>query len=784
MPRMTLSERVLRWIVLVGVFLLPFVPLIVSTNLFFPYITGKNFAFRLIVEFITACYLGLALINPAYRPRRNWIFGTFLAFITIIAIADAQGVNPFKSFWSNFERMDGWVTIAHLFCYLVVAATVINAENLWRKLFELTLAISVFVDLWGFAQILGVVALGEGGAAGLTARIDATFGNPIYLAVYMLFHVFLAALLMYQSGKDMWSNAARVAFPAGLVLGLLWIAGSSGGLSWQAVLLYVAILAAVVGLMFARRTYLFSFVLVLDAIVIFLTGTRGTMLGLIGGAMLAGLLYAVLASDARRVRPYVLGGVIVIVLAAGGLWLGRDSAIVQKVGFLQRLASISLTDRTISSRFINASMAWKGIKERPIFGWGQENYAIVFDKYFDPRMALDEPWFDRVHDIIFDWWVAGGTLGLLSYLSVLGAYLWVLWKSRGFDVAEKSILTGLLAGYFMHNLTVFDNITSYILFGTVLAYIVWRAGEADGFPRLTLPKLSPAVAPTAAGISLVLGLGVMWLVNGTAYAQNQAILAGLAQQQGGLTQNFANFQQAVSYGALGGQEAREQLAQVSSELSSVSSTQVPDSLKQQFFTLAVQQMQLQEQQSPLDARFPLFLGTLYDAYGQYDQAMTALEKAHELSPDKQAILFQLAATAQAEGDNQSALQYFKQAYDLYPAYPEARIQYATALINAKDDTDAQQVLAPIIPTGEAADSRIATAYAQRGEYDKIVAIWQAHIAAQPTDAQGYFTLAAAYYAEKNNAQAIATLKAAEAAVPSSATQAEAVIQQIQSGTVH
>src|ERR1700683_4326675 len=209
---MTLSEKILRWVVLVGVFALPFVPLTVSTSLFFPYITGKNFPFRIIVEVITCAWLALALINPQYRPKRNWIFGAFLVFIAIIAVADAQGVNPGKSFWSNFERMDGWVTIAHLFCYIVVAACVINAEKLWRWLFELSLAISVFIDLDRFAQILGVAGLGQAGVSGLSTRIDATFGNPIYLAVYMLFHVFIAAMLIAQEGKERWRVWERIAF--------------------------------------------------------------------------------------------------------------------------------------------------------------------------------------------------------------------------------------------------------------------------------------------------------------------------------------------------------------------------------------------------------------------------------------------------------------------------------------------------------------------------------------------------------------------------------------------
>ena len=54
-------EKILRWVVIGGVFALPFIVLIVSSSLFFPYITGKNLYFRGIVEVITGAWLALAL---------------------------------------------------------------------------------------------------------------------------------------------------------------------------------------------------------------------------------------------------------------------------------------------------------------------------------------------------------------------------------------------------------------------------------------------------------------------------------------------------------------------------------------------------------------------------------------------------------------------------------------------------------------------------------------------------------------------------------------------------
>src|SRR3989344_4338631 len=98
---------------------------------FVPFHNCKNLAVRISVEVISGAYLALAFANPAYRPRRNWLLAAFAIFLVVIAIADAQGVYPFKSFWSNYERMEGWVTQAHLFAYFLVTVSVLNTQNLW-----------------------------------------------------------------------------------------------------------------------------------------------------------------------------------------------------------------------------------------------------------------------------------------------------------------------------------------------------------------------------------------------------------------------------------------------------------------------------------------------------------------------------------------------------------------------------------------------------------------------------------------------------------------------------
>lgn len=731
-------EKVLRGVVIAAVFALPFVCLYVAGSLFFPYITGKNFAFRIIVEIAFGAWLALALVSSEYRPRRSWILAALALFTLIILIADLQGVYVAKSIWSNYERMDGWVTLAHVFAYVIVAVSVLKTERLWRWLLWTSLGVSVYLSIYGLLQIAGFSALGQGGAAGFNARIDATFGNPIYLAAYMLFHVFIAALLWTQS----------------------WVSRGPGHR--------------------LVPSLVYGGIIMLDTFALLSTATRGTILGLVGGALLTALLVLIQAHKSRTAWRAAVAGIIAILVVIGGIWLIRDAAWIQKVSFLNRMTTITTTDATVKARFLNWGMAWEGVKERPLLGWGQENYAIVFDKYYDPRMHGQEPWFDRVHNIVFDWWVAGGTLGLLAYFSIFLTSLWVLWRSGAFTIAERSLLTGLLAGYFVHNFFVFDNVTSYILFGTILAYILYReAAESKSSPVVSRVFISRTWLPIAAILSVLLVWGIAWGVNAKAIAANRTLLHAIGTQ-GDLQANLDLFKKAIAYNSFGTQEIREQLAQGSSQLAGA---QIPGPMKQQFYNLATSEMRLQSIESPLDARFPLFLGVLLDAFGDFKNGQIALDRAQELSPEKQSIFYERAQNAELLGNTTRALQLYKEAHELAPEMADPRIMYAAFLIRAGRAELADTILEPLVADGRAADQRILSSLMTKKDYPRIIRIWSAHLAVQKNDPQAFFTLAAVYYEAGDKANSIATLRAAKELHPSVAGDVDSLILQIQAGTV-
>src|SRR5271154_5432594 len=103
------AKQVARWVALGALFLIPFAPLVVVNGYFFPFITGKAFYLRILIELVVAAWAVLALLDKRYRPRFSWIGVFVICFVVWMFIADLFAVNAMKAFWSNFERMEGWV---------------------------------------------------------------------------------------------------------------------------------------------------------------------------------------------------------------------------------------------------------------------------------------------------------------------------------------------------------------------------------------------------------------------------------------------------------------------------------------------------------------------------------------------------------------------------------------------------------------------------------------------------------------------------------------------------
>ncbi len=654
------NNKLIRYAIYAGLWGVLIIPFYVAANMFFPFISGKNFAFRIIIEIVFALWAYLAYVEPKYRPKKSPILVAILAFALVMLVADIFAVNPAKAFWSNYERMDGFVTLLHMLMYFTVFGSMMKTEKIWLSFFRWCLASPFVVIVYeyiyrfliGGNPAIAFVAPIQAEIANHTARWSGPLGNPIYLAVFAMFLLFFTLILFY---KDV--IVARV----------------NGG-SAKAMFNY-------------WRSYVYAGLLFLFGFIIWKTQTRGVLLGLIGGLIVASIGVAFFETKERFMKKTAIGTLVVIAVLVGGFLALRQSSFVKQSAMLNRLAEISWNDvqGQGQARQYVWPMALKGIAEKPILGWGQDGFNYVFNKYYDPRMYAQEQWFDRAHDTPLDVAVAGGLLGLIAYLSIFVAALVVVWRRRtALGITDAALVVGLLAGYFFQNIFVFDNLTSYMFFYMVLAYLHSRdteyaVSEAEKNKNRQVVTANPEMANyVVAPIAVVLLIICLWILNIRPLSANLVLIQAIQGQQAGPTKNLEYFNDALSYNSFGSPEVREQLLSITPRI--VTAQNADNQVKQDFVNLAFAEIQKQLASTPKDARYQLFAGSFFDSIGNYELAIPYLQQALVLSPKKQTMMMELARSLAYLGRYDDAVNIASTAYNLETDFTDAKDVYIATLI--------------------------------------------------------------------------------------------------------
>ena len=718
MKNKSTAQQITRWVALGALFLVTLAPLIVLNSFFFPFITAKAFFFRILVEIAVCAWLALAFLDKEYRPRFSWIGVAVLAFVAWMFIADLFAPNVAKAFWSNFERMEGWILLIHLLGFFTAASAVLRVEKKWRAWFLTSLGVSVIISAYSLLQLGGALAIHQG-----SSRIDASFGNSAYLAIYFLFNIFIALWLAF-SEKRPW-------------------------LKWSLIALAVV-----------------------EAVLIFFTETRGTILGLIGALSLAALL-ALFTAGKRTHRAAALALAIIVVLT-GGFYLVRNSSLVQGNHILQRIASISLSDG--QTRFTIWHMAFEGVAERPIVGWGQEGFNYVFNKYYDPSLFAQEPWFDRAHNAFIDWLTAGGVPAFLLYLSLFGSALVLLWRSSELSRSERILLTAALVGYACHNLFVFDNLYSYIYFFAILAFIDSQIGRPfklfEHAPELTPEDGTMYALP----IALVAACTLVWTINIPGIRTSTELITALSPISADPGANIPVFEDVAAHPSFAAQEVREQLVNFAATV--IQNSSATDAEKQKAATLAVTEMQKQVAAYPADAREHLELSYMYRAAGDYADALKEVKAASALSPKKEEILIEAGVIEWNQGDIKGAQTDFNTAYALGPQFPELATYAAAGDIVAGDQQTADAILLKSYGTTIVNSDILSVAYYREKNWPRLIALWEMRAGKPGASVDTWFGLASAYYMAGDKTDAINTINKAVALYPSAAASGAAAIAQI------
>ena len=381
-----------------------------------------------------ALYLGFGLLSVYYSPVRT-----------------SNALMP------NNEMGDGWVYWAYVAAFVLGNALVLKR---FPQLFR--------AQLYGFL-VAGLLT----GLAVIVQTVDwrldftATMGKVGYNT---------------DAIKLLYSNIYKGQMP----IGLTSHRGHAGFIvAAIGVLALVSMLRGWVGKRYGWPLYL------LLLVGVYLTSTRGAQAAFIGG-----LVYLLIRFwRAGRARRIVLLAFVPLVIGGAGL-LGASALGVPNVTrSLPSLAMLSTNPGAFTSfRLDYWRIAADGIRERPLLGWGYNGFGLAFpyvndfekkfkqqlaprkgsiapgepqvfeieqlrgtDHYYfrylstDGKVHLGQVLSNKAHNLILDVWLSVGLGGLVSYVLLLGIFLWVTARGDGWGLEAVGVV------YLIYSLTWFES---------------------------------------------------------------------------------------------------------------------------------------------------------------------------------------------------------------------------------------------------------------------------------------------------------------------------------------
>ncbi|MBI5413776.1 O-antigen ligase family protein [Candidatus Peregrinibacteria bacterium] len=398
------KDKILLWATRIGLALTLLAPSIKLNSFFFPYIMPRAVYFQVIVEIIFALAVVLVLFYPKYRPSFSSLFKAILIFLAVGALTTLTSEDISKSFIGTIERSMGYFHVLHYGMLFFVLTVALKTEKEWDLFIganTVACLIPAFI-YWGSIILAGLNP--EYGHL-IAQNSHVITGNPLFLAAYLLFNIFFA-IYLFQKTSNRWLKA------------------------------------------------FFVFVAVVAVATILNSNVRGVFLGLCAGIF---IFLAYKSWTHKEWRPHFIGVILILGSLYALVFINKNTDFLRSSSIVQRVTNFSFQDETIKARFAMWKMAIAGFKERPLAGWGRENYSIVFNKHFDTSFddaKVGEGWEDRTHNFIFDELINGGLLGLFAYLGLLGVALWT--------VRKHPLFIAMLGAYAVQNLTGVDNLNSYL----------------------------------------------------------------------------------------------------------------------------------------------------------------------------------------------------------------------------------------------------------------------------------------------------------------------------------
>jgi len=413
-------------------YLVPLSVFIVTPQTLFPFIVGKYSFFRLMVGlafifFMLAWGSGKAHINWEILKRPISI--GVIIWVAVFLLSVLFAYDPWAAFWGNFERGEAGIQLLFFLIFFFLILNLFRTKEDWETFLKYIITGSVLVIIYGL--LAGRVNNFVGPAFSLNTRFQGSLGNPDYIGQYMLFSVFFALFILLTHS------------------------------------------------LYSRKTNLtYGFFALLFFLTFIFSQTRGAFLGFV--AAILAFLFCLLFSTNDKKQKLIFGIILLALILSIFVFFIlalNHFPFLRNIPVLGRFADFSF--ESIKGRLYTWETAFWAIKDRPIFGWGPENFSFAFDKYFNYKHFHPgqggETWFDRAHSVILDYAASTGIIGLLAYLAVFVLYYFQFFKSEFNNLRSlrqlfvSALFFALPFGYLITGLTLFDVYPIYLMLFSFLA---------------------------------------------------------------------------------------------------------------------------------------------------------------------------------------------------------------------------------------------------------------------------------------------------------------------------
>ncbi len=368
-----------------------------------------------------------------------WIAGIYMA---ILSLSTFFSFDKTLSFWGGARDMNGLLLYLCLFGFLLVLSGILKKEEDWEKILLLSIGAGAVVSLVAYLQVFDVLSLSGKGSF---------MGNTSFMGTYLIFNVFFSVYLFSKKKNFLYiASALFMIFPM----------------------------------------YLFN--------------SRAALVGTLVGFFLLGLFYLAFKTEKEKIKR--IGKVFLMVIIFGFLFVSflvfhpiEDGIFKGPVGEVESYSRNSFYEAGDGMRYIFWQQSFQGFKERPLLGWGLNNFRHIYFKNFNPEILIDRKnknvWSGNPHNVVYEKLSENGILGLLAHLILLMAGPFLLWKSyrkKEISFWAPAIFTAMMTAYFIQQLTIYDTYNNLILlflfFGFVNFYSFGKTIQMRGIVKL---KLSP-----------------------------------------------------------------------------------------------------------------------------------------------------------------------------------------------------------------------------------------------------------------------------------------------------